>query len=213
VCQKREIFFGGPLTKAFWEGWTIPNFHSLSDRCWEPHPVLCSLNAGQLVINLLFKDTSRWGKSQPAFSKRQSYFILALPENHPLTGRGFFDIFSTSLGSHPPPRRLQKEVFCERKKVPPFSSRKTLPLNLWGVAPQADGEDTEKLLPVSSPPRGITTRGVEMGGRAACGKNEIALPQRGHRGNIFYPIVCYNELYDINENCIAPVRSGFYERQ
>jgi hypothetical protein len=30
--------------------------------------------------------------------------------------------------------------------VEPFSSRKTLPLNLWGweVAPQADGEDTEK---------------------------------------------------------------------
>src|SRR5258707_7682962 len=29
-------------------GLTIPNFHSASDRCWEPHLVLCSLNAGQL---------------------------------------------------------------------------------------------------------------------------------------------------------------------
>ena len=48
-------------------GLTIPNFHSASDRCWEPHLVLCSLNAGQLVINLLLKDSSRQTKSQPTF--------------------------------------------------------------------------------------------------------------------------------------------------
>ncbi len=49
------IFFGQPLTKAFREDCAIPNFHSASDRCREPHLVLCSLNAGQLAINLLSK--------------------------------------------------------------------------------------------------------------------------------------------------------------
>ena len=59
-----EIFFGWPLTKAFGEGRSIPNFHSVSDRCRRPHPVLCSLNAGQSAVILCFKDTSRPAKSQ-----------------------------------------------------------------------------------------------------------------------------------------------------
>jgi len=31
-----QAFFGQPLTKAFWEGVSIPNFHQASDRCWLP---------------------------------------------------------------------------------------------------------------------------------------------------------------------------------
>ncbi len=65
-----EIFFGWPLTKAFGEGRSIPNFHSVSDRCRRPHPVLCSLNAGQSALNLCFKDTSRPAKSQSVAKKR-----------------------------------------------------------------------------------------------------------------------------------------------
>jgi len=29
-------FFGQPLTRAFWESTSIPNFHQASDRCWLP---------------------------------------------------------------------------------------------------------------------------------------------------------------------------------
>lgn len=49
-ARRREIFFGWPLTKAFWEGRAIPNFHSVSDRCRLPHPVLYSLNTDQSVM-------------------------------------------------------------------------------------------------------------------------------------------------------------------
>src|SRR5579885_190256 len=51
-------------------GRSIPNFHSVSDRCRRPHPVLCSLNAGQSALNLCFKDTSRPAKSQSVAKKR-----------------------------------------------------------------------------------------------------------------------------------------------
>jgi hypothetical protein len=52
LASVHMIFFGRPLTKAFWEGYTIPNFHSVSDRCRLLHPVLCSLHAGQTVMYL-----------------------------------------------------------------------------------------------------------------------------------------------------------------
>jgi hypothetical protein len=48
--RKEEIFFGGPLAKAFWGNCAIPNFHSVSDRCRESLPILGSFNAGQLLL-------------------------------------------------------------------------------------------------------------------------------------------------------------------
>src|ERR1700736_5024361 len=50
-----KIFFGRPLTKAFWKGRTIPNFHSVSDRCWGPFPILCSFNAVSFVCICSFR--------------------------------------------------------------------------------------------------------------------------------------------------------------
>lgn len=90
--EAAEIFFGWPLTKAFGEGRSIPNFHSVSDRCRRPHPVLCSLNAGQSsAINVCFKDTSRPAKSQ-SISKKEALRVPCLsapPCENALSSKGY----------------------------------------------------------------------------------------------------------------------------
>src|SRR6266700_492640 len=53
------------------EGVSIPNFHQASDRCWLPISYYFRSTRVSLCKLVCFKDSSRWGKCQWKFRKKQ----------------------------------------------------------------------------------------------------------------------------------------------